>query len=263
MLSGLRRVAGARSCNIYGSIFGTSVFPNGVPEMQFLQGLTEEEIVALAEFLNSEETTGEQRYVTTCAGCHGDTGAGGRVDEDVHGDSAEETFEAIEEDEEMHYLACMPESDIFSIAEYLMGMDDDHDDDGVSDDEDSDDDNDGIHDDHDSDDDNDSVDDDEEREDGTDPRDKDTDDDGLDDGEERDHGTDPKDSDTDDDGVSDGDEVKIYGTNPLVANASAPQPEPSSSSGGGSAGTVLLLALLFSLVASRRLRSADTAVGRH
>ncbi|MDJ0698446.1 MAG: PKD domain-containing protein [Woeseiaceae bacterium] len=248
MLSGLRRVAGARSCNIYGSIFGTSVFPNGVPEMQFLQGLTESEIAALADYLNSEETTGEQRYVTTCAGCHGNTGAGGRVDEDVHGDSAEETFEAIEEDEEMHYLACMPESDIFSIAEYLMGMDDDYDDDGVSDDDDSDDDNDGIHDDYDSDDDNDSVDDDEEREGGTDPRDEDTDDDGLDDGEERDHGTDPNDSDSDNDGVSDGDEVNHYGTNPLVANASfAEQPQ---SSGGGSAGMVLLLSML--LLAIRR-----------
>ncbi len=252
MLSGLRRVAGARSCNIYGSIFGTSVFPNGVPEMQFLQGLTEAEIAALAEFLNSEATTGEQRYVTTCAGCHGDTGAGGRVDEDVHGDSAEETFEAIEEDEEMHYLACMPESDILSIAEYLMGMDDDYDDDGISDDDDSDDDNDGVHDDYDSDDDNDSVDDDEEREDGTDPRDEDTDDDGLDDGEERDHGTDPKDSDTDDDGYSDGDEVNHYGTNPLVANAIVPEP-PRTNSGGGAAGLVFLLSMM--LLAIRRRTS--------
>ncbi len=250
-LSGLRRVAGSRSCNIYGSIFGTSVFPNGVPEMQFLQGLTEDEIVALAEFLNSEETTGEQRYVATCAGCHGDTGAGGRVDEDVHGDSAHEIFEAIEEDEEMHYLVCMPETDIYSIAEYLAGMDDDNDDDGISDDDDSDDDNDGVHDDHDSDDDDDSVDDDEEREDGTDPRDEDTDDDGLDDGEERDHGTDPKDSDTDDDGVSDGDEVNHFGTNPLVADARAPD-TTGRTSGSGSSGLLWLASLCLVGIWARR-----------
>ena len=250
-LSGLRRVAGSRSCNIYGSIFGTSVFPNGVPEMQFLQGLTEDEIAAMAAFLNSQETTGEQRYVSTCAGCHGDTGAGGRVDEDVHGDSAHETFEAIAEDEEMHYLACMPDSDIYAIAEYLMGMDDDHDDDGISDDDDSDDDNDGVRDDHDSDDDNDSVDDDDEREHGTDPRDKDTDDDGLDDGEERDYGTDPKDPDSDDDGIDDGDEVKIYGTDPLVANADAPD-ATTSSSGSGSMGLLWLASLVLVLVWSRR-----------
>ena len=65
--------------------------------MQFLQGLTEAEIYAIAEYLNSEETSGEQRYVTTCAGCHGNNGAGGRTGEDVHGESAEETWEAISE----------------------------------------------------------------------------------------------------------------------------------------------------------------------
>ena len=125
-LLGLRRVAGARSCNIYGSIFGTSVFPNGVPEMQFLQGLTEAEIGAMAEFLNSEDTSGEQRYVTTCAGCHGNEGSGGRTGEDVHGESAGETWEAIHEEREMQYLACMPRSDIDMIADFLMGRDDDN-----------------------------------------------------------------------------------------------------------------------------------------
>ena len=131
-LSGLRRVAGARSCNISGSIFGTSVFPDGVPEMQYLQGLGEAEIEALAEYLNSKDASGEQRYVTTCAGCHGNDASGGRTDEDVYGESAAETWEAIEEEREMRYLACMPESDIASIASYLAGMDDDDDDDRVS-----------------------------------------------------------------------------------------------------------------------------------
>jgi PKD repeat protein len=120
-LAGLRRVAGARSCNIEGSIFGTSVFPNGVPEMQFLQGLTNADIDALAEHLNSQATSGERRYVTTCAGCHGDDGSGGRVRENVLSDSASETLEAIREESEMRYLSCMPRSDIDEITVFLKG----------------------------------------------------------------------------------------------------------------------------------------------
>ena len=262
-LFGLRRVAGARSCNIAGSIFGTSVFPNGVPEMQFLQGLNQAEIGEIAEYLNSSDTSGEQRYVTTCAGCHGDDGSGGRVGEDVHGDSAGEIWEAIFDEDEMNYLACMPRSDIDAIADFLAGLDDDNDDDGIRDDDDDDDDNDGIRDDDDDDDDNDGRSDDDEREDGTDPRDddtdddgvndgdehedgtdprdKDTDDDGLDDGEERDRGTDPKDPDTDDDGKSDGEEVNVLGTNPLVAESTGGD---DSSGGGGTTGLPLLLTLL-------------------
>jgi len=243
-LAGLRRVAGARSCNIQGSIFGTSVFPNGVPEMQFLQGISDAEIDLLAEYLNSRAASGEQRYVTTCAGCHGDDASGGRVGEDVYGDSAHETWEAINEEDEMHYLACMPESDIQSITEFLQGFDDDFDDDGIADDEDSDDDNDGVSDE-------------DEHEDGTDPRDHDCDDDGLDDGEEREHGTDPLDEDTDDDGVSDGDEVKVFGTDPLLAS-SVPG---ANNSGGGSTGLPALL-LLLALVAVR-LRRKRTHECRH
>ena len=269
-LPGLKRVAGARSCNIAGSIFGTSVFPNGVPEMQFLQGLTEAEIEMMAEYLNSSDTSGEQRYVTTCAGCHGNDGSGGRVGEDVHGESAEETWEAIYDEDEMNYMACMPASDIEAIADFLAGKDDDFDDDGIRDDDDDDDDNDGIRDDDDDDDDNDGRSDDDEREDGTDPRDddsdddgvndgdeyedgtdprdEDTDDDGLDDGDERDRGTDPKDPDTDDDGKSDGEEVNVLGTNPLVAESTSAN---DSSGGGGTTGLPLLLTLL--VILRRRL----------
>jgi PKD repeat protein len=278
-LAGLRRVAGARTCSIYGSIFGTSVFPNGVPEMQYLQGLDETTIDAIADYLNSQDTSGEQRYVTACAGCHGNNGSGGRVGEDVHGDSAGETWEAIAEESEMRYLACMPESDIIAIADFLAGMDDDNDDDGISDDDDDDDDNDGASDDDDDDDDNDGVSDDDERENGTDPRDRDsdddgvddgderddgtdpldqdTDDDGLDDGEERDRGTDPRDDDTDDDGISDGDEVKIFGTDPLVANSSL-TPQSSGGGGGSTDLPVLLLLAAVALAARRRLSVRQT-----
>ncbi len=228
-LPGLRRVAGARSCNIAGSIFGTSVFPNGVPAMQYLQVLTDAEIEMMAEYLNSSDTSGEQRYVTTCAGCHGNDGSGGRVGEDVHGESADETWEAIFDEEEMNYMACMPRSDIDAIADFLAGRDDD-DNDG-----------DGIHDDDDDDDDNDGRSDDEEREDGTDPRDEDTDDDGLDDGEEHDRGTDPKNPDSDDDGKSDGEEVNVLGTNPLVADSTG---AAGGSGGGGTTGLPFLVMLL-------------------
>ena len=263
-LPGLRRVAGARSCNIAGSISGTSVFPDGVPERQFRQGsLTDAEIGMMAEYLNSRDASGEQRYVTTCAGCHGDNGSGGRTGEDVHGESADETWEAIYDEEEMNYLACMPRSDIDAIAGFLAGRDDDFDDDGIRDDDDADDDNDGIDDDVDHDDDNDGRSDDEEGEDGTDPRDddtdddgvndgdehedgtnprdKDTDDDGLDDGDERDRGTDPKDPDTDDDGKTDGDEVNVFGTNPLVAESTDAGDD---SGGGGTTGLPFLMTLI-------------------
>lgn len=243
MLAGLRRVAGARACNIQGSIFGTSVFPGGVPEMQYLQGISDADIDLLADYLNSRETSGEQRYVTTCAGCHGDDASGGRVGEDVYGDSAHETWEAIREEDEMHYLACMPESDIQAITEFLQGFDDDYDDDGIEDDEDSDDDNDGVSDD-------------DEEEDGTDCRDADSDDDGLNDGEEREHGTDPLDHDTDDDGTSDGDEVKVFGTDPLSAS-SAPT-AASNSSGGGSIDLAVFL-LLFGVVVLRQRRRRTSA----
>ena len=121
MLPGLRRVTGARSCNIEGSIFGTSVFPGGVPEMLFLQGLKPEEISGIAEYLNAQEATGEQRYVTTCAGCHGNDGSGGRVHENVRGESAGETREAIHEESQMRYLECMPSSDIDAIVAFLQG----------------------------------------------------------------------------------------------------------------------------------------------
>jgi PKD repeat protein len=243
MLAGLRRVAGSRSCNIEGSIFGTSVFPNGVPEMQYLQGLGAAEIEAMAEYLNSQETTGEQRYVSTCAGCHGNDGSGGRTGEDVRGESAHETWEAIQEESEMRFMACMPRSDIDMIADFLGGHDDDDDSDSDSDsdsdDNDHDYDDDGIHDDDDDDDDNDGVSDDQEDRDGTDKRDKDSDDDGLDDGEEKDHGTDPNDDDTDDDGQKDGAEVNVLGTDPLVPDNG----QVGSKSGGGTTSLPFLMLL--------------------
>ena len=249
-LAGAHRVAGARSCSIEASIFGTYIFPDGAPGMQFLQGLANDGSVdaeQIAEYLNSQSVTGEQRYVTACAGCHGDEGDGGRTREGVLGEDASEIHEAIQDEESMRFLACLPDSDIDSIAVYLGGnrdeVDTDHD---------------GIYDHEDDDDDNDGVSDDDEREDGTDPKDADTDDDGLDDGDEARRGTDPKDWDTDDDGKSDGDEVSIYGTNPLVADNFA---DDSARNGGGGSGDLAFLLMLgvfgLSRMADRRSRSGS------
>ena len=231
-LAGAHRVPGARACTIEASIFGTSVFPDGAPGMQFLQALVSDgsiDVEQMADYLNSQDVNGEQRYVTACAGCHGGDGSGGRTHEGVLGEDAHEIREAIGDEETMRFLACLPDSDIDAMGTFLGGDDSeiDTDDDGIKDHEDDDDDNDGVSDD-------------DEREHGTDPKDEDTDDDGLDDGDEHRRGTDPLDKDTDDDGWSDGDEVAIYGTDPLVANNT----RSSSASGGGGSADLLLLLLL-------------------
>ncbi len=131
-LPGAHRVAGARSCTIEASIFGTYVFPDGAPGMQFLQALANDGTVdaqQLAEYLNSQPVTGEQRYVTACAGCHGDDGSGGRTREGVIGDDAEEIREAIYDERTMQFLGCLPDSDIDAIAAFLAHRDDDDEDD--------------------------------------------------------------------------------------------------------------------------------------
>ena len=136
-LPGAHRVPGARACSIDASIFGTSVFPDGAPGMQFLQDLVNNGSIdaeQLAEYLNSEPTNGEQRYVTACAGCHGSDAQGGRTHEGVLGESAHDIREAIDEESTMRFLACLPDSDIDAIAGFLGGSDSDSDTDHVIDD---------------------------------------------------------------------------------------------------------------------------------
>jgi len=157
-LPGLRRVAGASACVIEASIAGNSVFPVGVPEMSGLT-LTAEQIDSLAVYLHSKPFTGEQVYVSDCAGCHGADGRGGRVDEDVRGEDAAEIREAIREEEEMAYLACVPAQDVALMVSFLNAKGpepgergkrgkckrkDDCDADGRRDEDDDDDDNDGM-----------------------------------------------------------------------------------------------------------------------
>lgn len=137
-LRGTKRVAGARVCTIEGAIFGTRVFPNGVPDMVAYgnQSLSAGEITAIADYLNSREATGEQHYIAACAGCHGNDARGGRVSEGVRGEDAGDIREAIREERDMRYLACMPSADVDKIGTYLHGIgssgppsDDDDDDD--------------------------------------------------------------------------------------------------------------------------------------
>jgi PKD repeat protein len=120
-LPGLKRVAGSRACSIDGAIFGTSVFPRGVPDMvaHGSQQLTTAEIDAIAGHLNSRSATGEQRYVSACAGCHGNDGRGGRIDEAVVGEGASSIREAIREEHAMQFLGCLPASDIDAVATFL------------------------------------------------------------------------------------------------------------------------------------------------
>lgn len=233
-LLGAHRVTGSRACSTDASIFGTYVFPNGVPEMQFLQALANDGTLdseKLADYLNSREVTGEQYYVTVCAGCHGDDGSGGRVGESVIGDDAGDIREAIANESTMQFLACLPDSDVEAMAGFLgegIGEPQDSDGDGVSDDD--------------------------ENANGTDPMDSDSDDDELSDGDEQEYGTDPLDADTDDDGFSDGEEVLVLGTNPLVADNVQTDTE---TSGGGGALDLPFLATLW-LLFLRRPRARRT-----
>jgi len=122
-LPGMKRVAGARVCTIEGAIFGTSVFPGGVPDMAAYgnQGLSPEEVAAIADYLNSREATGEQRYIAACAGCHGNDARGGRVSEGVRDEHAGDIREAIRGERTMTFLSCVPSSDVDEVGLYLGG----------------------------------------------------------------------------------------------------------------------------------------------
>jgi PKD repeat protein len=120
-LAGMKRVTGARSCTISGAIFGTSLFPQGVPDMAAFgnQQLTTTQINAIAGYLDSRTPTGEQLYVSTCAGCHGNDGRGGRNGGSVRGETAKDITDAIREKGAMQFLDCLSSSDIQLTATFL------------------------------------------------------------------------------------------------------------------------------------------------
>lgn len=100
------------------------MFPQGVPAMQGLgfENLTAADIQAISDSLNSNPATGQQRYITACAGCHGVDALGGRVGEGVRGASAGAILGAIQDERPMGYLGCLPASDVKDIANYLQSL---------------------------------------------------------------------------------------------------------------------------------------------
>jgi PKD repeat protein len=123
-LSGTKRVAGARSCTIRGAISGTSVFPGGVHAMVDYgnQSLSTTAIDAIATYLNSHSVSSEQRYVTACAGCHGNDARGGRTGQGVVGAGTGGIREGIQEARAMRYLSCVPDADINQVSTYLKTL---------------------------------------------------------------------------------------------------------------------------------------------
>jgi chitodextrinase len=123
-LPGTKRVTGARACTIHGAIFGTSVFPGGVHDMVAYgnQSLSTAAIDAIAGYLNSRDVTGEQRYVTACAGCHGNDARGGRTGEGVVGEGIGSIHEGIGEVHAMRYLDCLPDADVSQVSTHLKSL---------------------------------------------------------------------------------------------------------------------------------------------
>ncbi len=124
-----RKVIGARTCSIEGAINGTAVFRKGVRPMRFMKdSFTDGQIMMISDYLNSfNGIMGEQRFITTCAGCHGIDASGGRVDEDVKGEDAGDIMEAIKDEDPMRFLRCLPDDDIFDIGGFLRTLErDDH-----------------------------------------------------------------------------------------------------------------------------------------
>ena len=119
-----RKVIGARECLIKGAIYGTYVFKGGVKPMRFMHGsFTEEQIMMISDYLNSfDSIMGEQRFITTCAGCHGINTMGGRGEEDVTGEDAYDIKEAIDDERPMRFLNCLPLMTAMISATISSGM---------------------------------------------------------------------------------------------------------------------------------------------
>lgn len=107
-----------------GSIFGESAediaeaFAEIPDHADVAAILTEEDIAAIAEFLNAPPDTsvGAALFEENCAGCHSDGGPGGSI----FGESLDDIFEAFEEYPDEHAdVAGLPEEDLAAIAEYL------------------------------------------------------------------------------------------------------------------------------------------------
>jgi len=90
--------------------------------MQFLKGvLSAAQVQSISDFVNSGTVTGQQRYITACAGCHGADARGGRVGDSIRGATASDTSHAIGDVGSMRFLSCLPSSDVNAIGTYLRG----------------------------------------------------------------------------------------------------------------------------------------------
>lgn len=87
--------------------------------------MTESQIDSIAGYL-STFNTGEQLYNSMCSRCHGPNGNGqGLAHEAVQGESAGDITEAIQEEQVMRFLSCLPADHpdaINKIADFLGGQ---------------------------------------------------------------------------------------------------------------------------------------------
>ncbi|MDH3491393.1 MAG: PKD domain-containing protein [Gammaproteobacteria bacterium] len=119
------KVLGARSCSIDAAINGNPAaggdtpYPDGVPEMQFMQGvLSGPSVDAISAWMNESPVSAVQRYTTTCASCHGVDGSGGFVAGDIRG-KGNNVRQAILAEESMKFLSCLPEWEITAHGDFL------------------------------------------------------------------------------------------------------------------------------------------------
>jgi PKD repeat protein len=119
------KVLGARSCSIDASIDGNPVagtntpYPDGVPDMQFMQGvLSGPNVDAISGWMNGSPVSAAERYTTACSGCHGADGSGGFVAGDIRGKGGN-VGQAISNVDAMKFLSCLPESEIIAFGDFL------------------------------------------------------------------------------------------------------------------------------------------------
>ena len=119
------KVLGARSCSIAAAIDGNPAaggntpYPDGVPDMQFMQGvLTGPNVDAISGWMNGSPVSAVERYATACSGCHGADGSGGFVAGDIRG-KGNNVQQAILNEDSMKFLSCLPASEITSFGDFL------------------------------------------------------------------------------------------------------------------------------------------------
>ena len=119
------KVLGARSCSINAAIDGNpsasaiTPYPDGVPDMQFMQGmLSGANVDAISDWLNASLVSAMERYTSTCSGCHGADGSGGFVGTDIRG-KGNNLQQAILEEDSMQFLSCLPDWEVTALGDFL------------------------------------------------------------------------------------------------------------------------------------------------